>query len=81
MNIQVRAIANLASAKFSQSDDGHLFASEKPGRKEKAGFRQIGKFVKDRHRIGQAKRIPQNDSQQLPPPVCAHWIEIARIRA
>src|SRR4030095_2392319 len=80
-NIEVRAIADIASAKFTQSDNGQSVASKELAHKKQAGFGQIGKLSKDRLRFGQAERVAQNNAQQLSLPVRAYGIQIARIRA
>src|SRR4029453_13081742 len=52
-NIEVRAIADIASSKFTQSDHGQSFASKELAHKDQAGFGKIGKLSKDRLRFDQ----------------------------
>src|SRR4029077_8463414 len=78
-DVQVRAVADLASSKFSERDDGQLLTCEELRDENQARFRDIGKLGKSRRRLDKSKHVAQDDAQQLPLPVGAYGVEIVCI--
>src|SRR5438270_675039 len=80
-DVQVRAVADLASSKFSERYDGQLLTCEKLRDKNQARFRDIGKLGKSRRWLDKSQHVAQDDAQELPLPVGAYRVEIVCIRA
>ena len=80
-NVQVRAVADLASPKLSERDDGQLLTCEEFRDKNQTRFRDIGKLDKGSCWLDESQHIAKDDAQELPLTVGAYRIEIVRICA
>src|SRR5262249_7151279 len=75
-NVQVRAIADLASPKFSERDDGQLPSRKEFRDKNQARFSDMGKLGKDSCWLEEPKYVAKNNAQKLPLTIGANRIEI-----
>ena len=75
-NVQVRAVADLASPKLSERDDGQLLACEQFRDKNQTRFCDIGKLDKGSCWLDESEYIAKDDAQELSLTVGAYRIEI-----
>src|SRR5258707_12813040 len=80
-NVQVRAVADLASSKLSERDDGQLLTCEEFRDKNQARFCDIGKLHKGSCWLDESQYIAKNDAQKLPLTVGTYRIEIVGVCA
>src|SRR4029077_7855197 len=77
-NVQVGAVAELASSKLSERDDGQLLTCEEFRGKNQTSFRDVGKLNEGFCWLDESQYIPKDDAQELPLTVGAYRIEIVR---
>ena len=80
-HVQVCAVTDVASAKFTKRDDRQLVIPDEPCCKNETRFSQIRKFGGYGRRRSESHNLAQNDPQQLPLPIGSNRIEIVRVCA